>query len=163
MNVNLSIPDEHIARALHLGYESGVNYWCSHIRPFAGKELLLELKGVSDKMRQAYWPIYEGQWILLDSVSRNHMPLTTISLTRGLEVIAYDYHRTLTELVTGAVTAGTGDTLIQCSVFGKPIYCRTVDEGGVVRAAHLCPECRQPPLCECRVREALTKRPTVQP
>ena len=163
MDIKIAIPDERVAQALHLGYESGVHYWCKHIRPFAGRETLLDPNTVSDRLRQAYWPIYEGMWILKDSVSGNHMPLTTLSLTRGLEVIAYDYSHTLRDIIDGDITPKTGDTLIQCSVFGKVIYGRTVDDNGHVRASHLCSECRQLPPCECQLREALTKRPTVMP
>lgn len=162
MDIKLTVPTLNIAEALRQGYHEGVRYWCDKVRPFTG-DLLLEPAEVTEEQRRNFWPIFEGSWLLHDSVSRNQMPLTTLSLKRGLEVIAFDEHRAWGQILSGHITPATGDTLIQCSVFGKVFYGRAVSDSGTVRAAHLCNTCRLVPPCECEARIARAQLPTVRP
>ena len=56
----------------------------------------------------------------VDPIAKHH--LNDAALTRGLQLMAQEWSKTFSELMTGYYDADTGDILIQLCVFGEVKY-----------------------------------------
>ena len=132
VKVSHEITEQRVRDLLCSAWEGGSNYWCSCVDrnvPAAALDTIraikterLEATGDGDFYSHEY-PFVEGVTLVLNADEEDEpLHLDRPALIRGLQIMAEKYPRQFHDFLIENDDAETGDTFLQCCVFGEAIY-----------------------------------------
>jgi len=133
VNVSHDIPEQRVRDMLCSAWVGGSNYWAvykSRTMTPAGlkavEALRKERAATDDHCVYIHeYPFIEGVALILevnDEDDPKPLTLDRDALIRGLRIMAEKYPREFHDFLTENDDAGTGDTFLQCCLFGEAIY-----------------------------------------
>jgi hypothetical protein len=128
MKIEIEITDTELADAICAGIEGGINYWCDSYRDEATPEQEQAARAATDDKTSRYWqyllPLHGGAlYFKTHDDGDKEFRLDGDALRRAVQIIAKECPRHLGDLFeAGNGDADTGDTLIQCAIFGETVY-----------------------------------------
>lgn len=115
IKAEIEVTEEQLKDLLCTAFEGGSNYWVECARRHEAK----------DTTRAEYIfevPFTPGNYIELETIDEELKTLKHEDLEKGLKIMAEKYPHHMSDLMNDNADAGTGDTYLQCCVFGEAIY-----------------------------------------
>jgi hypothetical protein len=132
VNVSHDIPEQRVRDLLCSAWEGGSNYWCNYKSRTMSITGLSEVNRIRRERKAAGEDFYVHEYPFIDGVALilevndedDPRPLTLdrAALIRGLQVMAEKYPRQFHNFLIENDDAETGDTFLQCCLFGETVY-----------------------------------------
>lgn len=129
IDINIAVSIEDIENLLCSAFEGGSNYWAE----VKGKRAPAEWTYFGDynEKKTKYLHLYplNGGGVMIQDIEENGSQrlekpaeLNQAKLKKGLQIMAQEYPKHFSSILTDDTDAETGDVFLQCCLFGEIIY-----------------------------------------